>query len=477
MVEEHAQRLGVEPPRDTHWPNRALLQLAACRRVLMLQGPVGPFFRDLASSLLKSGVEVDKINFTGGDVRFFPSGHWFRGALDQFADHLVEHVRAARPDACLVFGQDRPVHREARRVLEELGVPVMVFEEGYVRPNFITFEVGGVNSRSSFRWPQPTDIAGDGGMGLTPQAPHFRLPFRSVASLAAQYHLLTKLGAPLYPEYQHHRPTGVLIEALAWLRSGIIKTWAPRHAEKVVQRLLSSGTPRYFLVPLQVHNDSQLQHHSGYTTIVSFIEDVLTSFARHAPSDAHLVIKHHPMNRGHRDYRGLIRSQVRLLGKDSLKRRVHYLRDGHLPTLLEHASGTVLINSTVGLSSMFHGTPVKVMGQALYDHPGLTFGGDLDDFWSNPGEVDRVQFGCFLNALIAQTQLPGSFYWPRTRYAGLLDTVEAALGAQARAGKGHMLAASPPTAAAAEPSAANQNTSPAGVAPEFANNPMSHQTA
>lgn len=470
MVEEPAQRLGVEPPTGASWPNRALRQLAGCRRVLMLQGPVGPFFHDLAGCLRQNGIAVDKINFTGGDVRFFPGGHWFRGALDQFADHLVERVKGARPDACLLFGQDRPVHREARRVLEELGVPAMVFEEGYVRPNFITFEVGGVNSRSSFRWPLPAeDPASD--MGLTPQAPHFRLPFRCAASLAAQYHLLTKLGAPLYPEYQHHRPTGVLMEAVAWLRSGFIKTWAPRQADRVIRQLLQTDEPRYFLVPLQVHNDSQLQHHSGYTTVVSFIEDVLDSFARQAPQDAHLVIKHHPMNRGHRDYSSIIKSQVRLLRQGALKGRVHYLRDGHLPTLLEHALGTVLINSTVGLSSMFHGTPVKVMGQALYDHPGLTFQGELDDFWRTPGQVDRDQFGRFLNTLIAHTQLPGSFYWPQSGYAGLLNTVSVAL-------KDHAHVSAKTTNAMPVLSSIANADKPQGAAmPDVTHNPMDHQTA
>ena len=56
MVEEPAQRLGVEPPTGARWPNRALRQLAGCRRVLMLQGPVGPFFHDLAGCLRQNGI-------------------------------------------------------------------------------------------------------------------------------------------------------------------------------------------------------------------------------------------------------------------------------------------------------------------------------------------------------------------------------------------------------------------------------------
>lgn len=427
MVEESAERIGLGAAPKALWPNLALQQLARCERVLMLQGPVGPFFHDLARLLKSKGAQVHKVNFNAGDVRFYPGGQWFRGALDQFADTLHEHVQTQRPQACLMFGQDRPVHAVARRVLAELGVPVMVFEEGYVRPNFITFEVGGVNSRSPFAWPQPSSDPETQGLQLSPTAPHFQLPFRCMASLAMQYHLLTKLGSPLYPEYQHHRAMGVVMESLAWLRTGVIKTWAPRHAQHVMRELLQPEAPPYFLVPLQVHNDSQLQHHSGYTTVVAFIEDVLASFARHAPANAHLVFKHHPMNRGHRRYGPLLKEQVARLGGAPLRGRIHYLRDGHLPTLLEHAQGTVLINSTVGLSSMFHATPVKPLGQALYDQPGLTFQGELDDFWRNPGQVDTEQFRRFLASLVAQTQLPGSFYWPQRRYAGLLDAMALAM--------------------------------------------------
>jgi len=62
--------------------------------------------------------------------------------------------------------------------------------------------------------------------------------------------------------------------------------------------------------------------------------------------------------------------------------RVHYIHDQHLPTLLEQVRGVVLVNSTVGLSALHHGAPTKVCGHALYDIPGLTYQGTLDQFWS-----------------------------------------------------------------------------------------------
>src|SRR5256885_12968535 len=43
------------------------------KRVLLLQGPVGPFFRRLATLLRAAGAEVHKVNFNGGDCLFFPT--------------------------------------------------------------------------------------------------------------------------------------------------------------------------------------------------------------------------------------------------------------------------------------------------------------------------------------------------------------------------------------------------------------------
>jgi capsular polysaccharide export protein len=71
-----------------------------------------------------------------------------------------------------------------------------------------------------------------------------------------------------------------------------------------------------------------------------------------------------------------------------------------------------VVNSTVGLSALFHGRPLKVCGDAIYDIPGLTFRGSLKEFWTSASEfrTDRELFRRFYRYLIATTQLNGSFY-------------------------------------------------------------------
>ena len=127
------------------------------------------------------------------------------------------------------------------------------------------------------------------------------------------------------------------------------------------------GRKRYVLVPLQVHNDSQILRHSRFGSVANFIDEVLASFAVHSPAEQLLVFKHHPLDRPYNDYRRHIARRAAALG---VAHRVHYIHDQHLPTLLMHAAGVVTVNSTTGLQSMYHGTPVITLRRS----PGLIRG-------------------------------------------------------------------------------------------------------
>jgi capsular polysaccharide export protein len=114
------------------------------------------------------------------------------------------------------------------------------------------------------------------------------------------------------------------------------------------------------------------------------------------------------MDRGRPLFYGMIRRLARQLG---VSHRVHVVHDMHLPTCLKNAIGTITINSTVGIASLFHGTPTIVLGEALYDIEGLTCKGlPLDHFWSKHPAPDRKLFRKFRSHLIKKTQLSGSFY-------------------------------------------------------------------
>jgi capsule polysaccharide modification protein KpsS len=375
---------------------------------LLLQGPAGPFFARVAEQLREAGARVSKVNFNGGEDLYFrgPGVIRYRGALTdwpaRFERLLVEHA----VDGVLLFGDCRPLHRLAIERARAQRVPVFVFEEGYLRPDFVTLEQGGVNGHSRI----PRDPRAYDHVRIAPEPAHrpVKHAFMKSALHTICYASAASLLRPRYPHYRHHRDIRPVAQALLWLRGSARRAWHTLRDRELGRRIEAKQMPPYFFVPLQVHLDSQLSH-SRYASIDEFIHEVLTSFARHAPADHALVLKLHPMDRPYRDYSAPIEALCRQHG---LEGRVFYADVINLPAALRGARGTVVINSTVGLSSLTHDTPVKCMGSAVYDMPGLTHQGSLGEFFENPAPIDRALYKRFRQWLRQHSQLNGSV-WSR----------------------------------------------------------------
>lgn len=389
-----------------------LQRLLRHRRILLLQGPMGPFFSKLARYLSQQGCDVGKINFNAGDALFyrFPGATSYTGRHEDLYDWLKAHVRTHRYEAMALFGQSRPVHQIARKVAKELGLAVHVFEEGYVRPDYITLEEGGVNALSSM------PRSGAFYRALPPASPHTGQEatgqrFRRTALIACVYSITMLLGRLRYRHHIYHRPINPLTQGWRWgVVGGLRKLCAYIADRPLMQQLLAPHNhKRYFLLPLQVHNDSQMVNHSPFASNEALICHVLESFARAADGQDLLVIKHHPMDRPYRLYHQVIRQHALRLG---IQDRVLIAQDLHLPTVLEHAKGVITVNSTTGLQALLHNTPVAVLGDCIYNVDGLVYGPSLplDAFWRSPGEVDKVLFRAYRQYLIEHSQLNASFY-------------------------------------------------------------------
>jgi len=379
--------------------------------VLLLQGPIGPFFSRFADELTERGFNVWKVNLNGGDKLFYNNGQTvdYSGNLDNWDTYLDRLTVNKSIGRIYLYGDCRAYHRIARKIAKRRGIRIFVFEEGYIRPNYITLEEYGVNGHSpmlnqTLEFTDQTEASSEdqsSGENILPKKTFLRSAIFSVA-----YYLACRFRRKQYPEYQHHRSLKVFAEGARWIRSGIRKLRFQFAETGVLQKVVSEYKDHYFVCPLQVHCDMQVVVHSKYNSIEHFIGDVLTSFARHASPNKAIVFKHHPMDRAYKDYSLLFESLVNEL---SLQGRVFYVHDVDLPTLLKHAEGTVLINSTVGMSSLFHGTPVKTMGKAIYDLPGLTAQRSLESFWKRPGSVNPNLFATFRQHLVDNNQLNGSF--------------------------------------------------------------------
>ncbi|WP_158613598.1 MULTISPECIES: capsule biosynthesis protein [Aquitalea] len=373
----------------------------------MLQGPMGFFFYQFAYWLQQHKCMVYRVLFNGGDWLFYGNqqAEHYCGKPEEFAIWLHAYLAERGIEAIVCFGDCRQYHQTAAAIARQCHLAFYVFEEGYLRPDYITLEKDGVNARSSlagYSAALTTPALGEHHPAKPVNASYPRMAMSAMAYYGACWLLHWR-----YPHYEHHKPLLPVPEAWRWMRSGLRKMLYLLTEYRLRRDMLGLRQNRFFLVALQVFNDSQVRHHSSYGDVQEFIREVITSFARHAAHDHHLLLKHHPMDRGHRQYRQQIRQIALQLG---VCQRVHYLHDAHLPSLLKASRGVITINSTVGLSALYHGKPVITLGSALYDMPGLTAQCPLAEFWQRAPVPDPQRYRQLRRSLLHHTQLNGSFY-------------------------------------------------------------------
>lgn len=390
------------------------------RNALLLQGPVGPFFNRFSCDLESRGFNVYKINFNGGDSFFYRRKQSvnYTGKLKHWAAYLERLIKNKEIGRIYLFGDCRSYHRIAREVAQRLQVRLFVFEEGYIRPDYVTLEEHGVNGHSRMLT-GPLDYRSSDSNPI-PKTQQSKNVFMRTAIYSMLYYLSAAFNRRKFRYYQHHRSFNALTEGMPWIVSALRKWRYGIRDKSFLAELLPQFDSNYFVCPLQVHCDMQVAVHSDFNSIEHFIGDVISSFAEFAPTNKALVFKHHPMDRGYTDYSLLLDN---LISEYGLQGRVFYVHDVCLPTLLKSAQGTILINSTVGMSSLFHGTPVKTLGRAIYDQPGLTYQCSIDRFWKKSGRVDSDEYERFRRYLITHNQINGSLYKPLSRsddYAGLV---------------------------------------------------------
>lgn len=383
-------------------------QPMAQRNILLLQGLMGPLFRRIGQALRRDGYGVFKVNFNGGDRLFWrlPNGIDYRGSPEDWPQALTRMIGDHAITDIVLFGDCRPMHMAAVKVGLDLRIPVHVFEEGYIRPDWVTLELGGVNGHSTL----PRDPAWYRAEAATlPPAPeHHPVPssFRRRAAEGVAYNLADVLTRWHYPYWENHRPWHPLVEGMGWLRRLRRSKAAAVRSQAVVAALEARGDP-YMLFPLQLDSDAQIRLHSSFAGIADALRMVMSSFAEHAPASLRLVVKEHPLDNGVRDWRHETASLAALHG---ISGRVDYLESGDIVPVAREAKGVVTINSTSGTLALALGVPVIALGQAVYDIEGITFQGKLDDFWREPGRPDDETFAAFCRVLIDRCLVPGGFF-------------------------------------------------------------------
>lgn len=378
------------------------------RSFLFLQGVCSPFFAKLADQLVADGHRVFKINFNAGDLAYWGLRRaWnYRGELSGLTDFLDEKYRRCSITDQVLFGDRRPVHRDAVAHAPTLGIRTHVFEEGYLRPYWVTLEREGVNGHSLL--PRDPDWFRRVGAKLPDfgDGQRFSAPFWKRAVHDVVYHLAGAANAILFPSYRTHGPTNAALEYAGYLRRFSMLHFRQPKDDALIQDLLARRAP-FYVLPLQLNSDAQIRDHSRFEDMNEVVEFVMDSFARHARVGERLVIKNHPLDAGLVNFGRVITGLADRLG---LSGRIDYLESGDLGILLPAARGLVTVNSTAGCVSVGVGCPTITLSDPIYNLPGMTFQGPLDDFWRDASRPDEELYRCFRNTVIHAAQVNGGFY-------------------------------------------------------------------
>jgi capsular polysaccharide export protein len=394
----------VDPGTGTAPAARAPLALVVPpRHFLFLQGLPGPFFRRLGRRLRAEGACVSRINLSGGDWLDWPGGTAYRGRPADFPAWLDRFVDERGVTDLVVFGDCRLPHLAARALVDRRGLRFHAFEEGYLRPDHVTLERGGVNGHSSFPRSLHALRLLDARIAPAVDPLPVRGDFAPRARQATLHHLFALLGRPLFPHHRNHRALPAWREALGWARRSLRRGRERRDSRAALAGL--AGHP-FFLFPLQIEGDSQLAVHSPFASIVAAMAHVVEAF-RQAPPEARLLVKQHPLDPGVIPWRALVAEAAARFG---LGERVAFIERGDLMPLLRGARGVVTVNSTVGPLALAEGVPVLALGAAIYRVRGITAECGLAQFWRDPPPVDPGSFALFRRVLRAKCLVNGGFH-------------------------------------------------------------------
>lgn len=395
-----------EPPPRAHIEAvtaKSVAALSAARRAfLFLQGPPGPLFYQLAGEMRSQDVKVERINICAGDDVDWPgeAAH-FRGRFRDWPVYLDNFLRKHEITDILLFGDCRPYHASARRVAALRGIRTHVLEEGYLRPHWMTLELEGVNGYSRLRRDKEWFLSEAARLPPEQDSEPVTASFRRRVRDTARHYIAVHARNLAYPHYRSHRPDAPLAEALGW---GWKYVSAKSRAKQAQRTLSALGDQPFFLLPLQLSGDYQIRSHSPFPDMQSAAAYVMESFAGHAPPEANLLIKAHPLDSSMFGWRRFLKRRAKGLG---IAGRVHFIDGGDLEKLAKATKGMICVNSTSATLALAEGRPVCVLGDAIYRIPGLTFEGHIDDFWVEPGQPEPGLYESFRRVLVERCLIRG----------------------------------------------------------------------
>lgn len=381
------------------------------RTFLFLQGPHGPYFQSLAKMIAKSGARCFRIGFNAGDAFFWSDKNNyipFTDPRENWPQFFQETLDAKSITDIVLYGDTREIHAQAVEIARSRGLTIHVFEEGYLRPYWVTYEREGANGNSRLMKMSIDDMRKSlrNTDMETPLPPSHWGDMRHHIFYGALYHWFVMFANRRYPNFKPHRSIGVAKEFRLYLRRLLLMPYNSAQRWRKTQRIRNAGFP-YHLVLLQLEHDASFQTHSPFSSMTEFLELVIENFVSGAPSHHHLVFKAHPLEDGRAP---ISKTLTTLAKKHGIEDRVHYVRGGKLALLLNDARTAVTVNSTAGQQVLWRGIPIKVMGRSVYDKPELVAQQPLSKFFQEALRPEANAYGVYRRFLLETSQVSGGFY-------------------------------------------------------------------
>lgn len=395
------------------------------RVFLFLQGPHGPFFAQLGAMICKAGGQIWRVAFNAGDRAFWPDTASlipYHGSPEQWAEDCAGLMDEKGITDLVLYGDPRPIHAHAITAAKARGITVHVFEEGYLRPHWISYERDGSNGHSRLMQmsvPQMQAALAKAEMDQ-PEAPARWGDMRQHIYWGARYHWHVLTGFRAFRSFRPHRALTVRQEFGLYLKRLAL---LPLHRwERILAelRIRNGGFP-YHLVLLQLEHDASFQHHSPFTKMTEFLRLVMEGFAKGASPHHHLVFKAHPLEDGRAPLKAEITRLASIFG---LQDRVHFVRGGKLAQLLNHARSAVTVNSTAAQQVLWRGMPLKAFGAAVYSKPEFVSTQPLAEFFAHPIRPDSRAYRDYRHYLLETSQVAGGFYSAKGRREILRQVVD-----------------------------------------------------
>lgn len=387
--------------------------MSRTRTFLFLQSHPSGFNKAVVKHLRQQGHSCCVINFSLGDwLRNLGAGASnYLGKVRNWRSYVTDYIEKNDVTDIVYYADQRPYHRIARAVARDQGLSVYAYEFGYLRPDWITLEKGGMGVFSHF--PNDPDQIKKLAATFDWQEPegHYPYSFLAEATHEVIYHLTPAFFPFLFPHYRHDRYYHPFVDYLSFLPRLFLSRANNKKADLIIRNHIQQDGD-FFVVALQLQSDYQIRRASQYVHLSEMIDEILISFKSHAKPTDRLLFKLHPLDNNFERWPRFIEQRSREHG---CRERVSTIDGGNLARILNHCRGAVVINSTVGLTALLKGVAVKPLGIAIYDVPEICFQESLDDFWTKCEPPNKETLAAFVKLLKAAIQVKGNFFTKQGR--------------------------------------------------------------